>query len=149
MSNYLEVLKEDFPLLIEAGFIAVKQLDAISSQRIFQAAEAISPKSTAPKIGIGYIALNKLEVKEATRIFEEVTEQEPNNHLAETFLGIAYLLSKTRRKKGKKLIEEAMKKTDDPTVKSLGKISLEWCEKDLEKLDNKKSPFFQKTEGEE
>jgi hypothetical protein len=144
MSQFIEELKEDFSLLIEAGFVAVKQLDGISSQRIFQAAQAISPNNTAPKIGMGYIALNKLEVKEATRIFEEVTAQEPENWLAQTFLGICYLLSKTHRKKGKKLIEESMEKTDDPTVKSLGQISLEWSEKDLEKMDEKKSPFYKK-----
>jgi hypothetical protein len=146
MSQLIEELKEDFPLLIEAGFVAVKQLDGISSHRIFQAAQTISPNSTAPKIGMGYIALNKLEVKEATRIFEEVVEQEPKNWLAQTFLGICYLLSKTQRKKGKKLIHEAIGQTDDPTVKNLGEISLEWCDKDLEKLDNKKNPFFQKEE---
>lgn len=149
MSNYLEALKEDFPLLIEAGFVAVKQLDGISSQRIFQAAQVISPNNTAPKIGMGYIALNKLEVKEATKIFEEVTELEKENWLAQTFLGICYLLSKTKRKKGKKLIEEAVEKSEDQTVKNLGKISLEWSEKDLEKLENKKSPFFTKDQGEE
>ena len=32
------------------------------------------PPSTAPKIGMGFIALNKLEIKEATKIFEDVTE---------------------------------------------------------------------------
>ncbi len=47
--------KEDFPLLIEAGFIAVKQLDEISASRIFNAAQAINPHSTAPQIGLGYI----------------------------------------------------------------------------------------------
>ena len=132
--------KDDFSLLIEAGFVAVKQLDAISSSRIFVAAQMISPGHTAPQIGLGYIALNQLNVKEATHIFEEVTKKEPENHLAQTFLGICYLLSKPKRKKGEKIIKEAMEKTDDPTIISLGEISLEWAEKDLKKA---KAPFFQ------
>lgn len=139
----LEEFKDDFSLLIEAGFVAVKQLDAISSSRIFVAAQMISPDHTAPQIGLGYIALNQLNVKEATHIFESVTEKEPENYLAQTFLGMCYLLSKPKRKKGEKLINEAMEKSDDPTVKSLGEISLLWAEKDLTKA---KAPFFETSE---
>lgn len=135
----LAEFKDDFALFIEAGFIAVKQLDETSALRIFDAASALNPDHSAPKIGIGYVHLNKLEVKMATKIFTEVTEKEPTNWLAQTFLGICFLLTKPKRKKGEKLIQEAMEKTTDPTVKSLGAISLEWAEKDLYK---KGAPFF-------
>lgn len=140
----LEVFSGDFALLIEAGFVAVKQLDEISASRIFAAAQALRPEHTAPKIGMGYIALNKLEIKQAMKIFEEVVEKEPTNWLAQTFLGICCLLNKAKRKKGEALIHEAMEKTEDPTVKSLGKVSLEWADKDLYKM---KSPFFAAVDG--
>lgn len=143
----LEDFKEDFALLIEAGFVAVKQLDETSATRIFNAAQAMSPYNTAPQIGLGYIALNKLEVKQATRIFEAVTQKEPENWLAQTFLGMCFLLTKPKRKKGEKLIKEAIEKTTDPTIKNLGVLSLEWAEKDLKK---EKAPFFAaQKEGEE
>ncbi len=142
-----EDFKSDFALLIEAGFVAVKQLDELSATRIFNAAQMISPGNVAPQIGLGYIALNKLEIKQATKIFEEVLEKEPNNHLAQTFLGICFLLNKPKRKKGEKIIQEAMGKTDDPTIKSLGKISLEWAEKDLNK--ESKAPFFSHSQKDE
>lgn len=132
--------KEDFALLIEAGFVAVKQLDEISATRIFQAAQALSPNNTAPRIGMGYIALNKLEIKQATQIFEEVMQQEPDNFLAQTFLGMCFLLTRGRRDKGERIIKSAMEKTDDPTIKNLGAISLEWADKDLSK--KAKAPFF-------
>lgn len=135
----LQAFREDFAMLIEAGFVAVKQLDEISAKRIFCAAHVLNPMSTAPQIGLGYIALNKLEVKEASKIFEAVTKLEPENYLAQTFLGICLLLNKPKRKQGEKLIRDAMAKTKDPTVKNLAEISLEWAEKDLKKL---KSPFF-------
>lgn len=138
--SILKGFKDDFALLIEAGFVAVKQLDEISATRIFQAAQVISPGHTAPRIGLGYIALNKLEVKEATRIFEEVVEQEPENLLAQTFLGMCFLLTKPKRKKGEKLIQEVMEKTEDESILNLCKLSLEWADKDLKKL---KSPFLQ------
>jgi len=99
MEDKLQEFKEDFSLLIEAGFIAVKQLDETSATRIFNAAQAMSPNSTAPQLGLGYIALNKLEMKEATKIFETIIKQEPENYLAQTFLGICFILSKPKRKK--------------------------------------------------
>lgn len=138
--------KEDFALLIEAGFVAVKQLDETSATRIFSAAQKLSPQNIAPQIGLGYIALNKLEVKKATKIFEEVTKKEPTNLLAQTFLGICLLLTKPKRKKGEKLIKEAIAKTTDETIKNLGTISLEWAEKDLKK---EKAPFFANKQEEE
>lgn len=144
IDDSFQEFKEDFPLLIEAGFIAVKQLDETSASRIFHAAQAISPHSTAPQIGLGFIALNKLEVKEATRIFEEVVKKEPDNYLAQTFLGICFLLNKPKRKKGEKIIREAIGKTSDPTIKNLGEISLEWAEKDLKK---EVAPFFASKES--
>lgn len=142
----MEDFRPDLALLIEAGFVAVKQLDETSATRIFHAAQAINPDSTAPQIGLGYIALNKLEIKEATKIFEAVAKKEPENYLAQTFLGICYMMVKPKRKKGEKLIQEAMQKTTDPTVKNLGSISLDWVEKDLKK---EKAPFFAKQGKEE
>lgn len=142
----IQEFKEDFALLIEAGFVAVKQLDEISATRIFNAAQALSPFSTAPQIGIGYIGINKLEIKESTHIFETIMKVEPENHLAQTFLGICYLLTKSKRKKGEKIIQEAIEKTTDPTIKNLGELSLEWSEKDLSKKS--KAPFFAKQKDE-
>jgi lipopolysaccharide biosynthesis regulator YciM len=140
----LDDFLDDFALLIEAGFVAVKQLDETSAQRIFKAAQVMNPLSVAPQIGLGYIALNKLELKEATKIFEEVTEKEPDNFLAKTFLGICFLLTKPKREKGENMIREAMEKSNDLTVKNLGRISLEWAEKDLKK---NKAPFFTEAES--
>jgi predicted Zn-dependent protease len=142
MNKKLEEFIDDFSLLIEAGFIAVKQLDELSAKRIFLAAQAISPDHTAPKIGLGYIALNKLEVKEATRIFKKVVKDEPENDLAQVFLGMSYLLVKPKREKGEALVKEIMEKTKDDTVKSLGKICLEWSCKDLKKM---RSPFSEES----
>lgn len=138
--------KDDFSLLIEAGFVAVKQLDETSATRIFNAAQVINPASTAPQIGLGYIALNKLEVKEATKIFESVVAKEEDNYLAQTFLGICFLLSKPKRKKGEKMIQDVMAKTNDPTIRNLGETSLLWAEKDLKKEG---APFFVAQEGAE
>lgn len=137
---------EDFALLIEAGFVAVKQLDEVSATRIFNAAQVLNPMSSAPQIGLGYIALNKLEIKKATKIFEAVAKKEPENYLAKTFLGMCFLLTKPKRGEGEEMIRESMEKSSDPTIKNLGELSLEWAEKDLKKI---KSPFFSQGKEEE
>lgn len=144
MAGRLGQFQSDFALLIEAGFIAVKQLDEMSAHRIFMAAQAINPDSTAPQIGLGYIALSKLDLKVAMRVFEDVIKKEPENYLAQAFYGICLLLNKEKRPEGEKLIRKVIEKTEDPTIKALGEISLEWAEKDLKKM---KTPFFVSSEA--
>jgi hypothetical protein len=131
-----DLFREDFALLIEAGFVAVKQLDEVAATRLFRAAQTILPEATAPQVGLGYIALNKLEIKEASRLFEGVLQKEPGNDLAKAFLGICLLLNKERREEGEVLVRGIAETTEDPTVKNLCTISLEWAEKDLKKMKN-------------
>jgi tetratricopeptide (TPR) repeat protein len=144
MAGKLEEFKSDFALLIEAGFIAVKQLDEMSAHRIFMAAQAINPDSTAPQIGLGFIALNKLDLKVAVHFFQEVIKKEPKNYLAQAFYGICLLLNKEKRPEGEKLIRKVIENAEDPTIKTLGEISLDWAEKDLKKM---KTPFFVTSES--
>ena len=132
-SNSMEEFQDDFALLIECGFIAAKQLDEISATRIFQASQVISPSSVSPQIGMGHIALSKLEIKKATEIFEKVLLIEEHNELAQCFLGVCYLLSKDKLKKGEKILKEVVEKTTDDTVKNLGNLCLDWSLKDLSK----------------
>lgn len=143
--QHLDEFKEDFGLLIEAGFVAVKQMDEKSARYIFKAAEELNPESVNPQIGLGYIALNKLDLKEADRIFEQVVAKEPQNWLAVCFLGISHMLQKSKRKKGEELVQKALQNSSDDTIKNLAKISLEWNDKDLKKKDAK-APFFDKKE---
>jgi Flp pilus assembly protein TadD len=145
MSTQLEEFKEDFALLIEAGFIAVKQMDEKGAKQIFKAASELNPKSVNPQIGLGYIALNKLDLKEADKCFEQVIAKEPENWLAVCFLGISYMLQKNKRKKGEELVQKALSSSSDETIKNLAQISLQWSEKDLKKKDTK-APFFDKKE---
>jgi lipopolysaccharide biosynthesis regulator YciM len=141
----IEHFAEDFSLFIEAGFIAVKQLDETSAIRLFQAAKVLQPENTASEIGMGYIALNKLDVAEAVKRFEGVLQKEPDNYLAKAFLGMSYLLTKPKQEEGEKLLQEVVSGSDDPTIQNLGKTSLEWLEKDLKK-EKINSPFFEERE---
>lgn len=127
----LTVYMQDFALFIEAGFIAVKQLDEIAARRLFKAAELLHPESTAPKLGLGYIELNKMRANEASRIFEEILAKEPNHALAKALLGIAYILTKDKRDQGEKLLQDAKKESDDPTIANLVEVGTQWLNKDI------------------
>lgn len=139
----LATFDDDFALLIEAGFVAVKQMDEAGASQLFHAAHTIRPEHPVPSIGMGYIALNKLELQRATDIFTAVLEQEPEHNLAQALLGICYLLKKKKRKEGEEIIKQLSKESDDPTIVNLCKLSLEWSEKDLR---GAKAPFFQSSD---
>lgn len=136
----IEELNKDFSLLLEAGFLAVKQLDEIGAMRIFQAAQALRPSHSFPQVGMGYIALEKLEIKKATKIFEGIIQKEPDNHIAQMLLGVCFLLTKGKLAVGEKLIKEIIKKTQDASIKNLGAVLIKWIEQDLSKKS--KAPFF-------
>lgn len=138
-SEVLKDFKDDYALFIEAGFVAIKQLDEIGARRLFKAAELLNPDNPASQLGVGYIALNKLQVNEATKIFEAILKKDPEHHLAQALLGICCLLTKGKRKKGEKLISDAKAKSDDPTIKNLADVCMVWAEKDLK--DKIASPF--------
>jgi hypothetical protein len=61
----LEEFKQDFGILVESGFVAVKQGDEDSATKLFQAAKSLKPDHTAADLGFGYISLSKLELQDA------------------------------------------------------------------------------------
>jgi len=130
-STVIDFFTEDFSLFVEAGFIAVKQMDEIAARRLFKAAEILNPDNPASELGLGYIALNKLRVSEAASIFEAILKKDPEHYLAQALLGVAYLLTQDKKKQGEALIVDVSKKSSDPTIKNLANVCLEWLKKDL------------------
>ena len=129
--NLLTFFVEDYSLYVESGFVAVKQLDEVAARRLFKAAEILNPDNPASQLGLGYIALNRLRVVEAATIFEEILKKDPGHRLAQTLLGVAYLLSQDKKKRGEQLLLEAKEGCDDPTIKNLANVCLDWLQKDL------------------
>ena len=130
--SILDEYKQDFILLLEAGFIAVNQTDEDAAVKMFKAAEAIDKTNQLTKIGMGYLALHKLELKKAITTFEEVLKKEPKNDMAKAFLGIAISLSPKDLLKGEKLLHETLQ-SDDQSIKKLAGIALEFVDKFVKK----------------
>lgn len=147
--SLLDYFKEDFALFVEAGFVAVKQLDEIAARRLFKAAELLHPDNPASQLGLGYIALHKLQVNEAAKIFEGILKKEPEHYLAQSLLGICYMMTKNKRKKGEKMILEAKSKSDNPTIKNLADVCMEWANTDLKQKDFSPLAPSKVEEGEE
>jgi hypothetical protein len=129
----LQKFKEHFILLCEAGFIAVNQADEDSAVKLFRASELLQPTNMLPKIGMGYLHMMKLELKQACKYFDEVIAKEPHNDMAKTFLGICYTFTTTEVAKGEKILEHSAQKASDPGLKKLAVTALDFVEKFIKK----------------
>lgn len=132
----LKEYRSDFVLLVEAGFVAVSHLDEDAAVKLFNAAQLLEPRHTAPQLGLAAIALHKLDLKTSNRILEAIVEHEPENQRANALLGISYLLSNQDIEKGEKMLEAAMTKADDPATRRLGELWLEVLEKGVRQAEN-------------
>lgn len=129
----LKKYKDHFIVMVEAGFIAVNQADEDSAMKLFKAAMLIDPKNLLPKVGMGYMHLCKLELKQACKLFNEILAEDPNNEMAKTFLGISMSLNPQEASEGEKLLEESKEKSRDPSIKTLATSAIEFVEKFVKK----------------
>lgn len=124
--------KEDFILLLEAGFIAVNQADEDAALKLFKAAMLLDPNNPLPTIGIGYLHLHKLELKQAIKAFEEVLDKDPGNDMAKAFLGLAFSMQPNSVEKGEKMLAQS-RKSSDPMIQRLSETSIDFVERFIKK----------------
>ena len=124
--------KEDFVLLLEAGFIAVNQADEDAALKLFKAAELLDPENILPKVGFGYLHLHKLELKQACKCFEEVLQKDPHNDMAKAFLGLSLSMQPTSIAKGEKMLGETLQ-SRDPGIKQLSDTAIDFVERFVKK----------------
>ncbi len=129
----LQKYKDDFVLLLESGFIAASQTDEDAALKLFRAAQILQPENSLPKVGFGYIHLLKLELNQACKKFEEVLKSDPHNEMARAMLGLSTALTVKEVDKGEKILEEALKKTKDPSIKNMASTAIEFVEKFVKK----------------
>jgi lipopolysaccharide biosynthesis regulator YciM len=120
-------------LLLESGFIAASQTDEDAASKLFKAAQTLQPENVMPKVGFGYIHLLKLELTQACKKFEEVLKSDPHNEMARAMLGLSTSLTVKEADKGEKILQEALKNTNDPSVKNMASTAIEFVEKFVKK----------------
>jgi tetratricopeptide (TPR) repeat protein len=135
--KHIADFKKHFALLLEAGFVAVNQADEDAALKLFKAASLLDPTSTLPEVGVGYLHLHKLEVKQACKAFENVLKKDPKNDMARAFLGLAMTFTADRVEEGEKILKETHKASGDPQIRTLTESSLKFVEKFVKKSGNK------------
>ena len=128
----LDDYKKDFLLFVEAGYIAINQLDEDSAVKLFKAAEILDKENPLIKIGFGYLYLHKLELKKSIEAFESVLKKDPKNEMAKAFLGIALSMTPNDMAKGEKILEETLK-SSDKGLKKLAGIAIDFIERFVKK----------------
>lgn len=129
----LQKYKQDYILFVEAGFIAVSQGDEDAAIKLFKAASTLDPQNNLPQVGMGYMHLCKLELKNACKLFEDVLQKDPSNEMAKAFLGIAFSLTPNEVSKGEKVLEEVVKDCHDNNIKTLAETAIDFVEKFVKK----------------
>jgi tetratricopeptide (TPR) repeat protein len=129
----LEKYRPDYIVFVEAGFIAINQADEDAAIKLFKAAEILDPHNTLPKIGMGYLHLCKLELKQAAKLFEEILAIDPASDMAKAFLGLSLSLNPKEIDRGEKVLTDSTKSAQDPMVKDLAKNALDFVEKFVKK----------------
>lgn len=115
--------KEDYILLVEAGFIAVTQADEDSALKLFRAAETLNPSHHMTRLGLGYLYLHKLDLKKACKYYEEALELDPGNEMAKAMLGISMSLDPNMTAKAEKILEQTHH-SKDASIKNLSDTAL-------------------------
>jgi len=128
-----EKCDKDYLLFLEAGFVAVNNADEDSALKLFMAAQTLRPKNSFPKIGYGYMHMCKLELKAAEEMFQSVLENEPQNEMANSFLGICKSMMPGKTSEGEKMLEEIGTKTTDKDIKELVTRSHEFIDQFIKK----------------
>lgn len=137
----LQDFREDLPLLVEGGLIAIKQGDEESAKKMFNAVGIVDPQNMARKMGYGLISLHKMDIKTAQKNFQEILQVEQTNWRAQAFLAFSHILSvlqeETAEEKykaletGAKLAQEVVEKSDAASTRQLAQSLLDW-EKELQ-----------------
>lgn len=136
MSSLQEKYKDHFILFIEAGFIAVNQMDETSALRLFHAAKLINPHASINDLAMGYYHLCRLEITKCLEHLDRLLKHEPNNEIAKSFKAMALALSTDRVKEGHKILEE-LKQSHNKDVEQFSHQGLEFIEKFVKKTTAK------------
>lgn len=133
----LDVFKEDFALLFEAGMVAVKQGDEASAKALFQALQVLDPEHTAHELGSGLLHLHKMELTKAEVLFRAIVEKDPENWSAKAFLSLTLMMIvlqqgssfEVRRESLERclqLADQVLESCEVESTRALAKSVLDW-----------------------
>ncbi len=131
MSQTLKKFKEDFVLLLEAGFVSIMHEDEDSAVKFFKAAQLLDPENVMPKIGLAYMHLLKLELQPAIFQIKKALEKEPNHEFAKALYGVILTFSPDMGIEGVHLLHNLHEHSKDSEIRKLTKNTEEFYDKYL------------------
>jgi len=137
--EHLKIYDEDFPLFVEAGFVAIKQCDEQSAIRLFSAAYMLRPDHAAPHLGLGYLYLNLQQLDRAIACLERSLQRDPSLALTKALLGGAFVLSKREPDRANALLDEVSKESD-PDARKMAEVWMKVRDKLAEKASQQAQP---------
>lgn len=147
----LQDFKDDLPLFVESGLIAIKQGDEESAKKLFNAVGILDPQNMAKKMGYGLIALHKMDINSAQKSFQEILQVEQTNWRAQSFLALSHILSVlqegsnedkiTALRTGAELAQEVLEKSDASTTRDLAQSLLDWEKELMGKVEGDRRPL--------
>ncbi len=99
--------------------MAINQADGVAAEQLFDACLLLRPENTLGHIGKGYVALNRLQMKDASQIFENVVHREPKNEIARGLLSLTYAFVPVTQKKSRQMAQDLKSSTKDTQAKTL------------------------------
>jgi predicted TPR repeat methyltransferase len=132
MSTLKNKYKEQYILFLEAGFIAVNQMDEPAAVRLFTAAKILNPHSVLNEIGFGYLYMCKLELKKAVEHYGKAIEMEPENEMAKTFLALTMAMTNHHVTDSEKILS-TLSDSEDPEVRKLSHQVMEFIDQFIKK----------------
>ena len=136
-----KLFEQDKLLFLEGAFIAINQSDMESAKWLVDAAEVFDKHNPLCGIARGYMALHRLDSKEAEKWFKGVLKEHPNNELARTFLGLTHIIGEKKMSEGEKICADIMKESADTEVKKLAASALEFADKEMKGGRKASSPL--------
>lgn len=88
----LELYKEDFALLFEAGLLAIKQGDEDSATKIFRALHVLNPEHYGIELGFALMDLHKMNLNSAEARLRDLAEKEGDNWSVKAFLALTHMM---------------------------------------------------------
>jgi len=122
--------QNDWLLLLEAGFIAIDQMDETSASELFKAVETLRADKPVSRIGSGFLYLHKLDVNNACKVFKKILKEDPQNDVAKAMLGLALSLEPDTLEQGEHLLQEVHQRKS-PFAKSLTDTAISFVGKFL------------------
>jgi predicted Zn-dependent protease len=124
-SSFSQVPGELLELLAQIGYMGINNGFNAESQIIFDALVAVRPQSDDAWLLNGTAQLFLGKIKEGTKILIQLVQKNPANHLAKSFLALAFKMSKVDDP-ARTMAQEVLEKGDDLAAKELARAVSEF-----------------------